>query len=110
MLYFYIHIIEVFLMTNISKFYISLSFLILLFNGSSLGFILFNERLGGLYGIAFFSFFSLFGASLALLAEEGDSSFYCKYCFFGNMISAFLPLFYFFASLTLFPDLIAIFP
>jgi hypothetical protein len=97
-------------MTNISKFFIFLSFLILLFNGSSLGFILFNERLGSLYGVAFFSFFSLFGATLALLAEEGESSFYCKYCFYGNMMSAFLPLLYFFTSLILFPDLIAFFP
>ncbi|MDF0726296.1 hypothetical protein PY093_06150 [Cytobacillus sp. S13-E01] len=95
-------------MSFIPKFFIFTSFFILLYNGSSLGFILSFERLGSLYGTALFSLTSLVGVLFASIAEDGQhiSRFYCKYCMLANAIIFFYPVYFTIFSKTIIPDLI----
>ncbi|PMC35249.1 hypothetical protein CJ195_19420 [Bacillus sp. UMB0899] len=72
-----------------------ISFFFLLFNGSAIGFILLHFKLGVGFGIALFCSTSLFGALLAMIASEKNSSFYSRLLFYCNLIITLLPFYYF---------------
>ncbi|WP_449539585.1 hypothetical protein [Ferdinandcohnia sp. Marseille-Q9671] len=95
-------------MSIISRFFLLFSFLILFLNGSSLGFIFFNERFGTLFGFGFFMFTSLVGALFASIAEEPGTTkrFYCRYCLYGNFIVVLFPFYYQLVGDSLVPILI----
>lgn len=92
-----------------SKFLLISSFLILLFNGTSISFILFDVRLGTNYGYGLYIFSSLVGVLFASLAEvdAGRRIFYCKYCKYGNLLIAFFPLYFYGMGHWVFPSFLS---
>ncbi|WP_077617398.1 hypothetical protein [Bacillus sinesaloumensis] len=98
-------------MSIIPTFFLSMSFFLLFFNGSALGFILFNERFDSLFGYGFFIFTCLVGAVFASIAEEPGTAkkFYCRYCLYGNLLVVFFPLYFHWVSDFIFPRLVEMF-
>ena len=91
-------------MTFISKCLLMLSFFLIVFNGSPVGYILFHERLGSFYGDSMFVVTSLLGVLLASIAEDGktDGPFYYKVCMYRNLIICFYPIYWHVLSTQLF--------
>ncbi|MDQ0229478.1 hypothetical protein [Metabacillus malikii] len=81
-------------MIKYQKMLLAISFVFLIFNGSSLGFIFYQERLGAIFGIILFYGTSLFAALLASIAYENTSTYYSRFFFLGNLIVLLLPLYY----------------
>jgi len=83
----------------------------MLFNGSALGFILYDVRFDTLFGYGFFIFTCLVGVVFASIAEEPGTTkkFYCRYCLYGNLLIAFFPLYFHWVSDSIFPVLIETF-
>jgi hypothetical protein len=90
-----------------SKLLLLLSFIIIFFNGTPIGYILFQERLGELFGVILFVFTSLLGVLLASVAEDQSSEgiFYVKFSMIVNLLIAFFPLYLHFTSTKIFPGL-----
>ncbi|MEH7388343.1 hypothetical protein V7147_23525 [Bacillus sp. JJ1521] len=95
----------------IPRIFLVMSFFLLLFNGSSLGFILFNLRFDSLFGYGFFIFTSLVGAVFASIAEEPGTTkrFYCRYCLYGNLLVVLFPLYFHWVADSVIPKLIETF-
>ncbi|WP_453990327.1 hypothetical protein [Bacillus nitroreducens] len=95
----------------IPRIFLFLSFFIMLFNGSALGFILYDVRFDTLFGYGFFIFTCLVGVVFASIAEEPGTTkkFYCRYCLYGNLLIAFFPLYFHWVSDSIFPVLIETF-
>ncbi|MFC0270578.1 hypothetical protein ACFFIX_03800 [Metabacillus herbersteinensis] len=87
-------------MTNYSRFFLLLSLFIILFNGSSLGYIIYQFRLGETFGIILFHITCLFGALCASIANEKNDTptFYEKFFYYTNLVVFFLPYYYLFIS------------
>ena len=81
--------------------FLFISFFFLFLNGSAIGFIFFQARLGEVFGIALFCGTSLFGALLASIAYENKSSYYSRLSFYSNLVITFLPFYYYGFSLIL---------
>jgi hypothetical protein len=88
-----------------SKVLLLLSFIILFFNGSPIGYILFLERLGELFGVVLFIFTSLVGVLLASVAEDQSSGglFYVRFSMIVNFVIAFFPLYVYYTSTQIVP-------
>ncbi|WP_299092924.1 hypothetical protein [uncultured Metabacillus sp.] len=82
-------------MIKYSTLLLLISFLFLIFNGSSLGFILYQERLGDLFGIILFCSTSLLGALLSSIAFENQSTYYSSLFFNAHLAVTLLPLYYY---------------
>ncbi|MEK5443583.1 MULTISPECIES: hypothetical protein [unclassified Fredinandcohnia] len=95
-------------MSIIPRIFLIMSFFLLFINGSALGFILYNERFNTLFGNGFFIFTCLVGAVFASIAEEPGSTkrFYCRYCFYGNLLVIVFPLYFHWVADSVFPVLI----
>jgi hypothetical protein len=81
-------------MLKYSIFFLFISFFFLVFNGSALGFIFYQERLGDIFGIIFYSGTSLLGALCASIAFEKKSTYYSKLFFYSHLVVTFLPFYY----------------
>ncbi|MGG3802535.1 hypothetical protein [Metabacillus fastidiosus] len=88
-----------------SKCYLLLSLTFIVFNGSSIGFIIYCARLGELFGTVLFHFTALLGALCASIADDGTlkKSYYQSFFFYTNLIIFFLPYFYFLIGIKLLP-------
>lgn len=86
---------EVLFMIKSSTIFLFISFIFLFFNGSAISFIFFQVRLGEAFGIALFCGTSLFGALLASIAYEKNSSYYSRLFFYSNLVVTFLPFYYY---------------
>jgi len=91
-------------MSFISKCLLLLSFFIIVFNGSPVGYILFHERLGSFFGDGLFVVTSLLGVLFASIAEDGNTNgkFYYKVCMYSNLIICFYPIYWQIMSTQLF--------
>ncbi|TXC91532.1 hypothetical protein FS935_07800 [Metabacillus litoralis] len=81
-------------MIKFSNLYLVASLLLLLVNGSGLGFVLFQVRLGQVFGICLFCITSLLGALFASIASEKQSTFYSHLFFYCNLVVTFIPFYY----------------
>jgi hypothetical protein len=81
-------------MLKYSIFFLFISFIFLVFNGSALGFIFYQERLGDLFGIILYCGTSLLGALCASIAFEKESSYYSNLFFYGHLVVTLFPLYY----------------
>ncbi|MBM7606444.1 hypothetical protein JOC75_004492 [Metabacillus crassostreae] len=81
-------------MIKFSNIYLATSLLLLFVNGSGLGFILFQIRLGQVFGIFLFCITSLLGALFASIASEEQTTFYSRLFFYCNFVVAFMPFYY----------------
>jgi hypothetical protein len=84
----------VLIMLKYSIFFLFISFILLVFNGSAIGFIFYQERLGDLFGIILYCGTSLLGVLCASIAFEKKSTYYSKLFFYSHLVITFLPFYY----------------
>ncbi|KKI93918.1 hypothetical protein WQ54_02420 [Bacillus sp. SA1-12] len=82
-------------MIKYSTLLLFISFIFLILNGSSIGFILYQERLGDLFGITLFCCTSLLGALLSSIAFENQSTYYSNLFFYSHLAVTLLPFYYY---------------
>lgn len=82
-------------MIKSSTIFLFISFIFLFLNGSAISFIFFQVRLGEAFGIVLFCGTSLFGALLASIAYEKNSSYYSRLFFYSHLIITLLPFYYY---------------
>ena len=92
---------EVLFMTKSSTILLFISFFFLLFNGTSIGFILFHSKLEAGFAIVLFCSTSLYGALLAAIASKKNPTYYTRLFFYSHLGIILLPFYYYGISLLL---------
>ncbi|QGQ46388.1 hypothetical protein [Metabacillus sediminilitoris] len=81
-------------MKKFSKLLLLISFLLLIINVSSFGFIVYVEFFGAFYGDVLICGTSLLGACCAIYADDFKTNYYSKLFFFSHLTVPFLPFYY----------------
>ncbi|MDQ0162251.1 hypothetical protein J2S06_001327 [Bacillus alveayuensis] len=90
-----------------NKFYFLTAAIIFFVNGTCLGYILFMESFGPVYGVVMYYFLSLFGLfCLSILEPPFENMFYVKFIYFGMILTFSLPTYYKFVSVFIIPKFI----
>lgn len=94
-------------MEKLDTFFMLTTLIIVCINGTPLGFIIFLESFGTLFGLMMYYFLSLFGLlCLSIIDEKHLQGYYRKLLVYENISLLFLPLYYQVVSVLILPKLI----